>query len=873
MKYFCCDLRRLQVIARAGSASGIEFLEVRDHLEPVKALRQRTLFVRLLRPVPLKPGGDCALEPQNVRIDGGERIASVRVEWTAAGDKLPAGIDPALVEGIALADLPRTLVVRTALAGDFSQYALHLRADPGRDQPPGGFDPKLSDIEFSFKVECPSDFDCAALLPCLPEISVKPDIDYLAKDYTGFRRLMLDRLSLLAPGWRERSAADVGVALVELLAYAADNLSYRQDAIAAEAYLATARRRVSVRRHARLVDYALHDGCNARAWVQVRVAADYTLPQGTPLLTRSSRLPQLLAPGSKELSDALAAGAVVFETAHDAALKPGLGDFSFYTWGDQACCLPRGATRATLRGAHPDLKPNHVLVFQEAVSPMTGKPQDANPARRWAVRLVEVKAGVDPSGKLFDPAPADAPLAVTEIVWDAADALPFALCLSVKDHPGVDISVALGNIVLADHGQTVRGEALVSVPASRLKRAAPARMAGSCQPGKADPIPPRFQPALKHAPLTQGFDLAKELAAPLALDASLNALPFQLQEEAWWPASALIHRDPHDALPCIGTLECHLKSATGTLTSFWEVQRDLLDSLPMARCFVAETENDGTAFLRFGDDVHGERPNEGAAFTASYRVGNGVAGNVGAQSIFHIVSSDTGFFEAITNPLPAAGGIDHEDLAAARRDAPEAFQTQERAVTAADYAAAAERRADIQRAAATFRWTGSWHTVFVSADRLGGAAVDARFEARLRAHLERFRMAGYDLEVDAARYVALDITLHLCVRPGYFRSEVVRAVQLELGAGVLPDGRLAVFHPDNFTFGQPVYLSPIIAAAQAVQGVEAVWVKKFERFGQPDTLPMEAGVLTLGRLEIAQLANNPNFRERGRLTLEAGGGQ
>ena len=89
---------------------------------------------------------------------------------------------------------------------------------------------------------------------------------------------MLDRLSLLAPGWSERSAADLGVALVELLAYAADNLSYRQDAIANEAYLATARQRVSVRRHARLVDYALHEGCNARAWVHLKVAADHRLP-------------------------------------------------------------------------------------------------------------------------------------------------------------------------------------------------------------------------------------------------------------------------------------------------------------------------------------------------------------------------------------------------------------------------------------------------------------------------------------------------------------------------------------------------------------------------------------------------------------------
>ena len=134
-------------------------------------------------------------------------------------------------------------------------------------------------------------------------------------------------------------------------------------------------------------------------------------------------------------------------------------------------------------------------------------------------------------------------------------------------------------------------------------------------------------------------------------------------------------------------------------------------------------------------------------------------------------------------------------------------------------------------------------------------------------------MAGYDLEVDAPRYVALDVALHICVKPDYFRSEVVRAVRAELSADVLPDGRLGVFHPDNFSFGEPVYLSRIVAAAQAGEGVEAVWVLKFQRMASPDPASLESGIIPIGRLEIAQLANDPNFRERGRLTLEAGGGK
>lgn len=846
MKYFCCELHRLEIIRQAGSANAIDFLEVRDHLETDPALRQRTLFVRLLRP-------GFTLTADNVLIDGGERLAVVPVEWAAAGDNLPAGTDPALVDGIA--ELPTMLVVRTTVFGDFSRYTLHLRASSGSDQPPAGFDPKLCEIEFSFKVECPSDFDCADIAACPPETEAAPDIDYLAKDYTGFRRLMLDRLNLLAPGWSERSAADVGITLVEVLAYAADNLSYRQDAIANEAYLATAHQRISVRRHARLVDYALHDGCNARAWVQVQVAIDASLARGTPLLTRALELPTQIAPNSKPLRDALAADAVVFETAIDAALFVDHNTLWFYDWGDVGCCLPPGTTRATLRGAHPDLKINDVLVLQEVASPTTFEPADADPARRWAVRLTQVTASVDPSGQLFDKVPVDGPVHVTEIAWDLRDALPFALCLSVAARPGLAISFALGNIVLVDHGQTVHDEPLGSVPAPRLQRAV--ANAGSCETAEPEWIPVRYCPALANVPLAQGFDLATELRV-LPADA-----------DHWWPASAVLARDPHDALPLVTDLVSELEA----VENHWRPQRDLLASDGDATDFVVETRNDGIALLRFGDGTHSQRPKTDAAFRATYRVGNGSAGNVGADSIAHIVTAVTGVFTAVNNPLPGAGGVEPEDIEAARRDAPEAFRTQQRAVTAADYAAAAERRAEVQRAAASFRWTGSWHTVFVTADRFGGAAVDEAFSTRLRAWLERFRMAGYDLDVDGPRYVALDIALHICVLPGYFRSEVLRAVQAVLGAGVFPDGRRALFHPDNFTFAQPVYLSPIVAAAQAVEGVEAVWVQKFGRMASPDPASIANGVIPIGRLEIAQLANDPNFRERGRLTLEAGGGQ
>ncbi|WP_456621077.1 putative baseplate assembly protein [Bradyrhizobium sp. P5_C12] len=848
MKQHCCDPRRLEVLKAKGSANAIEFIEVLDLASPPGAPRQQTLLVRLLHP-------GFTLSPDNLRITGGERIATVGVVWCAPADALPAEAEPGLVDTID--DLARTLVVRTDGSGDYSIYTFGVFANSGSTLPPAGYDPKLSAIDFTFKVECSSDYDCAETVPCAPAPRPRPDIDYLARDYQGFRRLMLDRLSLLVPGWQERSAADLGVTLVELLAYAADNLAYRQDAVANEAYLATARQRISVRRHARLVDYHLHEGCNARAFVHFDVdGQDIVLPKGTQLLTRVPGLDVVLTPGSRALNDAIEGGAEVFETVAPAMLDQQQNSLTFYAWGNNGCCLPRGTTRATLRGHIDTLDVGDILILEEVISPTTLSADDADPAHRWAVRLTEVVLASDPSGGLFDEPAVDGPVDVTEIAWSETDALPFPLCLTVADRPELAISVARGNIVLVDHGRTLAPEQLGVMPRTTLKQAS--ATAGDCCTSAPDiVVPARFHPVLASSPLTQSFDLGALLAVAVAAG------------KAWWPASAFRLLSPRDAMPALVDLTGQV---AGT-TEHWLPRRDLIDSAGNAPHVVVEIDNHRRALVRFGDGLLGKRPAADTAFTVTYRIGNGAAGNVGAEAIAHIVSTTDGVFAAIRNPLAAAGGVEPEDIEAARRDAPQAFRTQERAVTAADYAAAAERRADVQRAAATFRWTGSWHTVFVTPDRFGGSPVDAPFAAQLRNHLERFRMAGYDLEVRTPRYVPLDVTLHVCVKPDYFRAEVAQAVRAVLSSTVLPDGTLGLFHPDNFSFGDPVYLSRVIAAAQAVEGVEAVQAEKFQRLISPLATSLDDEVIPIGSLEIAQLANNPNFRERGRLVIEAGGGK
>src|SRR5207302_8160339 len=135
--------------------------------------------------------------------------------------------------------------------------------------------------------------------------------------------------------------------------------------------------------------------------------------------------------------------------------------------------------------------------------------------------------------------------------------------------------------------------------------------------------------------------------------------------------------------------------------------------------FVVEVESDGTATLRFGDNVNGRIPEADTQFTADYRIGNGSAGNVGADSLVFFSAADARI-RSCRNPLPAAGGTDPETNDQIRRRAPQAFLKQERAVTMPDYEAWADTNPQVDRAVATLRWTGSWYTVFVAVEPKGG---------------------------------------------------------------------------------------------------------------------------------------------------------
>lgn len=686
----------------------------------------------------------------------------------------------------AVLDAPAVVRLTLDTEGDFSIYTLTASALD--------LDPLFASHKLRFRLNCDDRFDCRpgpGVPSPLPEIPVS--IDYLAKDYASFRQALLDFVPTRLPEWTERSEADIGIMLLELMAYAADSLSYMQDRVANEAFLSSATQRRSVAGHLALIGYEMDQGAAAHTWLRFTVSAEVTLSADSPVSVGNT-------PSSANEP------VLIFETMSGARLLPAHNDMPLYQFGSADCCLPASALSATLEGSFDRLQTGDYLLF------------DGPGGRRDVVRLS--------APPRVTQAPGTPAVAVTVITWSASTPLRYEYCANTAR--------VRGNLVLATHGESVTDG---PVPLAGLNRK------------------PRIRLPLRHSPLAY-------------LDTATLALLSN-----WKPRSAASFTAsiPRSA----STLRLTVDS-----TSFTE-KLSLLESGAADPVFRLEVDDQGQASIVFGDGTFGVEPPSTAVATPVYRVGGGTIGNLGADTLT-LLRTAVPNVTAVTNPLPATGGRNLESRDHARRVAPPTFQKPLVAVTAGDYQAAAESFtggnavSPIQRASASFRWTGSWLTVLLAVDPRSGAALDTELKSELLTFLNARRMAGYDVSVVRAIYVPVELELEFCPLPGFLAAGIAESLQTAFSAGPLPGGAKGFFHPDNFTFGDPLYASRIYAAASAVAGVESVRIARLARLhaAQPaaETADnLDRGFLAVGADQIVRLDNDRNFPENGTLVVRPRG--
>ena len=370
----------------------------------------------------------------------------------------------------------------------------------------------------------------------------------------------------------------------------------------------------------------------------------------------------------------------------------------------------------------------------------------------------------------------------------------------------------------------------------------------------AGPVPIRFRPTLAHAPVTQSRPARSRrprgARSPPALAADLAALTFSPLLHDWldergfasaraWRSSAAAttmwsvsdgvtvavlradgghadrvrrvpRRRPRRSPPTRDAAGPAV-SLEGTLlggTEPWSPQVDLLGSTATRPSSSSRSRTTARRRCASATTSTAGGPRRAPSFTATYRVGNGVAGNVGAGAIAHVVTLN-GAITGATNPLPAAAASTRRRPTRSAATRPRRILVQERAVTADDYAererarpARAARGRDLPldrlvahglrhrrpRRRRSRSTTPSRPSCATSSSRTGWPATTSRSTGRtfVAARASRCTSAS---------------------GPDYFRAHVQAAVLDVLSSGVRADGTLGLFHPDRFTFGEPVYLS------------------------------------------------------------------
>ena len=791
---------RRQLLLSAGARlNGIDYVDV--------AASQTQLYVHFLNAVAIE-GTLSGSAP--VTISGGEAITTITVDedsisWSADSEGRPV------------------MAVTVAAPGDFAAYRLTIYS--------GSLDPFFDSAPFTFKANCPATLDCAAPPPDCPQETAEPvPIDYLAKDFASFKQALSEFSALRYPGWVERSEADLGVVLMEVLAAMADELSYYQDRVSAESTIQTATQRMSAVRHARLADYEPAPATVATTVLQLDVLSPAASPLATgwtidtPLLVRA--LGADGTPVDFEVEDPVVGlGGPSGSTSPAWAtvdVRWNRGSLTPYYWDDSQRCLTAGSTSFYVRDQGLGLYAGQQLLLDSPAA------DSADPDVR---ELVTVSAAEETSDPLFD-------VALTRVLLAAA---------TTDDHD-LSATVVAGNVVPAVQGLR-RSETFV-IPNPTAPPPGPVVVRAGANWTPDNPLAD-YRYCLASGPLAwlatgRADDNTPVPARPeIVLTANGKSWTFERWLFGAAPTDDAFTLTPEQYSPVL---------ATGGTTWF-------------------DYDGDGGTTIRFGDGTFGASPQPGTAFTVLYRVGDGSGGNVPAGTITSVAPGQAQGqnVTACTNPFPASGGTDAETIAQVRTRSPQQFRAEPlRVVQAADYAAAAQSLPGVLQAGTRFCWTGSWLTVFTTADPAGSEEPTVDQLTSITALLDQRRLAGYESYVLPPHYVSIDLQITVCGQPTAFGSDVQAAVLTRLQPGALSGGGVGFFDHSQWTFGQALESSALLAAIQSCPGVVGVYQVQYrERGVKPDWTPLPE-TLTFASDEILRVDNDPSLPEAGslRVTVE-----
>ena len=263
------------------------------------------------------------------------------------------------------------------------------------------------------------------------------------------------------------------------------------------------------------------------------------------------------------------------------------------------------------------------------------------------------------------------------------------------------------------------------------------------------------------------------------------------------------------------------EDGNGTWVRWHEVE-NFFDSLPSSRHYLCDPIK---GEMSFGDGRKGWVPPTGRdSVKCEYRLGGGVAGNVGAGTLT-VLKQSVAFVQGVTNPFPAQGGADPETLDEAKRRGTYAIKNRDRAITAEDYeqlALAASRR--VARAKCVQASDGSISLLLVpKAEREDGdaRAVPSRdLIDRVASYLDKRRLITARVNVGKPKLVPVSLELTISLKAGATADRVKADVKDKVKhlLNPLKGGPKA----DGWPFGRAVGKADLYPVVEGVEGVDRI---------------------------------------------------
>ena len=263
------------------------------------------------------------------------------------------------------------------------------------------------------------------------------------------------------------------------------------------------------------------------------------------------------------------------------------------------------------------------------------------------------------------------------------------------------------------------------------------------------------------------------------------------------------------------------EDGNGTWVRWHEVE-NFFDSLPNSRHYLCDPIK---GEISFGDGRKGWVPPTGRdSVKCEYRLGGGVAGNVGASTLT-VLKQSIAFVQGVTNPFPALGGADPETLDEAKRRGTYAIKNRDRAITAEDYeqlALAASRR--VARAKCVQASDGSISLLLVpKAEREDGdaRAVPSRdLIDRVASYIDKRRLITARVNVGKPKLVPVSLELTISLKAGATADRVKADVKDKVKhlLNPLKGGPKA----DGWPFGRAVGKADLYPVVEGVEGVDRI---------------------------------------------------